>query len=520
MKLNDTAKRALDDLYFFCTEYWRLDLEEHPHRAMCDVIQKTEDDPSKPYAMLVVPRGTYKTSVGRAAVTWKQLRQIHLFDNLYHRIAISSAILAHGETSLRSIEGQLRTNRHLIEDFGELWLHDRNNNLSSRHPDGIVLAPRLRAGEIATVAEPNFWVGSILRVSTGFHADGALIDDLNNWDNVQTDDRREKIKDYWRLFFPILGRSDRGGRPSTIIMNATPWHDDDVRGMVLRRERERAEQDEAYESPYGVLQHSAYNDDGTAWWPTKLGLDVLEKLHEEMSERQFSANYRCDPVGVSGFVAEDQVVFKKRSEFPQNLRWFRATVDPNAHFSARNLGCYAAIMVSGYDQFANLYFYDARGSREWDTAALINELFELNATYPNIPILVEDVHMAHFDHAIRLEEANRGIHLRIDYVPTEGESKYQKWSRLQPRFRTNRVFFAEEIPIKLKIEIREELVRGQSSRFKDFLDAMAMSEIGIRPTVKAGTMQSKVQQLNAAIPNGAGNPTFANLIPDIGKFFQ
>ena len=78
----------------FCTLYVGLDLEEQPHRVMCEALQNAETDDARPYSMLVVPRGFYKTSIVRGMILWKFYRRIYLADNPYHRIMISSANLA------------------------------------------------------------------------------------------------------------------------------------------------------------------------------------------------------------------------------------------------------------------------------------------------------------------------------------------------------------------------------------------------------------------------------------------
>ena len=486
-------QRALEVFWYFATEVWGLDLEEPPHRLITDAIQLSEDEPEKRFVMLIVPRGWYKTSIARAAAVWKVLRQGILFNNWYYRVALCSATLNLGNQSLKAIKGQLKTNRRLIDMFGELFVVDHKNKLFSASENGVTIGPRIRIGEIASIAEPTFWVGSEGRISTGMHADLAYLDDLNNDDNVATDHKRSEVNSYYRLIHPIIGNRDRVGRPTQILMSATPWHDDDARGMILREERERAASNPEYKSPWVVIQHNAYNEDGTAWWESKYPIEELDKLKDTMTIQKFTANYLCDPVGQSGFVDEDQIQWKKRDEFPP-LKHLRATVDPNMHFAAKEIGCYAAIMVSGYDAYANLYFRDARGSREWDSKGLIDALFQLNDDYPDIPILIEDAHMAHFSHAIHLEEANRGKRLRIQWVPWQAEAKYKKWEKLQPRFRNKRVYFAEEIDRRLKAEIREELVRGTVARFNDFLDAMAMADLGIYPKVnKDGTQANVIQ---------------------------
>ena len=143
--------------------------------------------------------------------------------------------------------------------------------------------------------------------------------------------------------------------------------------------------------------------------------------------------------------------------------------------------------------------------------------FQLNEDYQDIPILVEDSHMTHFRHALQLEEENRSRggerkHLRVQWIPVGSESKYQKWEKLQPRFRSRRIFFADEIDSKIKTEIKEELVRGQAARFKDFLDALAMMENGISPRMaKDGSMIDRSKQLGKS--DNPQERTWANLVP-------
>ena len=55
-KLSPEADAALHDLYGFLVNYWGLQLHELPHREMCAVIQKAEEEDAKPYTMLVVPK--------------------------------------------------------------------------------------------------------------------------------------------------------------------------------------------------------------------------------------------------------------------------------------------------------------------------------------------------------------------------------------------------------------------------------------------------------------------------------
>ncbi len=507
MNLCTDARLALDDLFHFGRFYWGLQLEEKPHRWMCDELMSTLTNEETPNLLLDVPRGCYKTSIVTAGGVLQYLRQTFLSDNPYHRIVYASATLALGEAFLLLIENVLRSGGaegRMDRDFGKLWKDaDQKNRKTSRGKDGITLAPRMKRGEIASVRDPNFFISSIRKPRVGFHADGAILDDLNDKENVRTPEQLRKTQEFYRQVYPLIATHDRVGNPSHVWMTCTPWKDDDVRGTIIREEEEKAVETPGYVSPWRVVKATAHMPDGSLFFPTKLTEGRLELLKDKMRSEYWAA-YEGQPVTKSDQLADDeQIRFKPRDEFPP-LRWHRVTVDPNQHNEARALGCYAAIFLGGYDKYSKLFIYDIRASREWDTAAFIDQLYNVQTEFTRWPIFIEDSHMTHFDHAVNLEYVRRMDdeakktkadpmyvpkaipRLNINWVsPHKGMSKYEKWEGLKPRFQAGSIVFAEEIAPSIKSELRNELTRGRAARFKDFLDALAMMENGITPRYKA-----------------------------------
>jgi hypothetical protein len=505
------AEQGLEDLYFFGVNYWGLDLEEQPHRWMCGEMQRTIEDKETPFLLLDVPRGCYKTSIVTAGAVWQYLRQLYLHDNPYHRIIYCSNTLALGEGFLTLIENILRVGgkeQRIDRDYGPLWKSaDRGNRKTSRQNDGLFMAPRMERGEIAAVREPNFFIGSIGRLPIGFHADGAILDDLNNKKNVSTPEQLKKTHEFYRQVYPIINTTDRVGEPAHVWMNCTPWHDNDVRGMIMREEEEKKLEDDTYTSPWRIVKATAHMEDGSLFFPTKLSEKELARLKDHMQDEYWAA-YEGSPVGKQDMLAErEQIRYKPRDEFPA-LRWCRITVDPNQHNEARVLGCYAAVILGGYDQYAKLWIWDIRASREWDTGHLIDVLYEVQEQHPSWPIFIEDAHMTHFDHAVNLEYVRRmqdakngdgkpATRLRINWVPApRNMSKYERWQNsLRPRFRSGSIFFAQEIAHSIKAEMENEVTRGMASRFKDILDALALMENGVTPRYKADGKGEVVQQV-------------------------
>lgn len=529
ISLPRNAEKGLEDLMFFGLHYWGLQLEEQPHRWMCEEMQKTVTNNETPYLLLDVPRGCYKTSIVTAGAVWQYLRQVFYFDNPYHRIVYASNTLGLGESFLTLIENILRTGGvegRITADYGEMWKNpDRKNRKSSRTDKGLILKPRMDRGEIASVREPNFFIASIGALPIGFHADGAILDDLNNKKNVSTPEQLKKTHEFYRQVYPIINTTDRIGNPAHVWMNCTPWHDNDVRGMIVREEESLRLENPAYVSPWRVVKATAHMEDGSLFFPTKLSESELAKLKANMGSEYWAA-YEGSPVTKdTQIAAEEQIRFKPREEFP-SLRFCRITLDPNQHSEAKVLGCYAAMAMGGYDQFGKLYIWDIRASREWDAGGMISELYKAQEEHPTWQIFVEDEHMRHFDHAVNLEYVNRMqraeleggppvVRLRLNYVPAPRNlSKYERWQgALKPRFQSASITFAEEIAPSIKAELINELTRGTAARFKDILDALSMMENGVVPRYKA---DGKGEVLPMKSDDGATHrkPTFSDAFGD------
>lgn len=509
--LSDRAKRGLDDLYFFLSKdgYWGLDLEEQPHREMISVAQACEMDDAVPYCMWIVERGCYKSSIEVGMMAWKQLRQIFLFDNPYHSIMFASETLSLGRRALGILESQFVNGGYkgrMDEDFGNLWVKGNRNQRGSRlsfvrdGADGINLRPRLEAEPRVEIPQSSFWITSEKRPNTGWHCHEGFFDDLLGEQSVKTHEQREKKITFFRLMWPLLDPKDLTGRPARATLSGTRWHDEDVPGFVLQMIEDKTKEDPKYRSQWSILSRGCHTEpgatEGPLYFPSKHDEAYLRQQEDFLGPYLFACNYLNDPVGIRGMITdEEQIRFVPRASFPPNLRDLRCTVDPNQHRKGMEAGCWAAGMVVGFDRFANLYVLDAFGSREWGPVEFIDELFDFDTRYPQIPFMIEDEHMSYLDHSLKLEQGTRGRRLHIRWIPTtRNEAKQDRWKSLIPRFKHGQIFFAEEIEPALKREIRSELVRGVASRYTDFLDALAIAQNTSRPRVSQPGMQEGQEQ--------------------------
>lgn len=507
--MNDRAKRALNDLYFFLSKdgYWGLDLEEQPHREMVNIIQTAELDDSTPYSMSIVPRATFKSSISVGAMGWKQLRHIYLFHNPYHRIMFASETLSLCLRALGVLEGQFKMGGYdgrITRDFGPQWVNATRTQRGSRMTmnrdggDGIRLRARVEAGDKPSIPEPNFWISSEKRPNTGWHCDEHSFDDLMGEKSCKTPTQREKMKDFFKLMFPIINPKDLTGRPSRISLNATRWHDDDVPGYVLQMIEDKTKEDPSYKSKWLILSRGCHTDvgaeEGPLYFPTRLTEKYLQDQRDIMGEYLFSCNYLNDPVGKKGLIHEELIKFVPRGGFPLQFRDLRCAVDPNQHKKSMSLGCWNAGCVGFFDKYANMYIPHAFGGRDWGPVQLIDSLFVVDDLYPGILFLIEDEHATYLEHAIRLTEANKNHRLNVRWISVpRSQSKEDRWQSLIPRFQHGQIFFAEEIDPRIKREIKSELVRGIASRYTDFLDALAMVQNSVRPRVDREPVQQQTQ---------------------------
>ena len=292
----------LSNLYAFLDRkerggIWGLDLCEQPHREIIEAIQEAELNDANPSVMVIVPRGTYKTSIARGAIVWKLLRQVFLFDNPYHRIAMGSATLRLGRETLAVIKNQLRYNKELIAAYGPMWQERSRQSDGSKVEDGIVLKPRLDRGEIASCPEPNLWIASERKVSTGAHCDELYVDDLHDEKSVKTQERIEKVHDVWRLLQPLLNPTDRVGRPARRTVTATRWHDNDVPGLIKRTMEENRKSD------WVIIQRGAFTEvgaeEGPLYFPSVLSEAILDDRKRDLGPGLF-----CTP-GDAGIMMAD-----------------------------------------------------------------------------------------------------------------------------------------------------------------------------------------------------------------------
>ncbi len=205
------TERALYLKSLFLTAKYLLNYSEINWYTHGDMISVLESE--RPNRLIVMPRGTFKTSVGVVAyIVWR------ILNNFNTRILLDSELYTNSKKTLREVSQHL-TSPEITRLFGSF----RGQGVWNESE--IFISQRSIIRKEATVT-----VSGIGAQKTSQHYDEIIADDLNSPKNSNTQEGRQKVIDHYRMYTSLL---DPGGRKTLI---GTRYHDLDCIGYVLRNE--------------------------------------------------------------------------------------------------------------------------------------------------------------------------------------------------------------------------------------------------------------------------------------------
>lgn len=178
-----------------------------------DMIRALEA-PSK-RKLIVMPRGTFKSSVGSVAYAiWSLNRDPDI------RIMLDSELYSNSKNLLREIKIHLE-NPKLTSIFGEY----KNKNIWNESE--ILINQRRK-----TYKEASITASGIGAEKTGQHYQLIILDDANSPNNSGTTEGREKVLNHYRYLTSILEPE------GTLVVIGTRYCSLDVPGSILKNELE------------------------------------------------------------------------------------------------------------------------------------------------------------------------------------------------------------------------------------------------------------------------------------------
>lgn len=408
--------------------------------------------------LILMPRGTFKSSV----VTIGYSLQAILHDpNI--RILIDSETFSKSKAFLAEIKGHLETNeeyREIFKTVHGMYPNEGRKKDLLWSDSQVNLACRNRPRK-----EPTFSCAGIDVTKNGMHYDLIIFDDLHSENNVTNKEQLDKVKDHWRLSYSLLDP----GKPMIVI--GTRWHFDDLYQLILDEHRDE----------FNILIRRAILEDGTAFFPQRLPLPVLQKIKQKQGSAHFSKQYQNEPIDDETATFKHKDMHKKEWDLVKDrpINWYLA-IDPSYEGDYSD---YAAFVVAGMDFQRELYVRHVT-RKKMTYKDIIDEIFRLNNLYTPKQIILETIGA---QKSIMFELNNqqklRGAWLPMQEVKSRTISKEERIRALAPFYEYQRIFHVKECPQLDELEY--ELLKFPSGKHDDVIDALAtVLEFAAPPSAK------------------------------------
>lgn len=488
--LERIAERCKRDLFFLNKYILAVNpdlITEHTHRDLCEItrpllpnfdpekekcevrlierlvngkpdkVMSDQFDPNRNKLLILMPRGTFKSSLVTIGFTLQ-----YILNNPDARILIDSETYSKSKNFLAEIKGHLEGNKKFREVFKRVhgcYPDDTKKNSSVRWTDAAVdLACRTRP-----MKEPSISCSGIDRSINGMHFDLIIEDDLHSEKNVTNAEQIQQVIDHRKLAQSLLDP----GMPRITI--GTRWDYKDAYQHVLTEQRES----------YNILIRKAIEDDGTYLFPERLTDKFLDEQKRDQGNYIFSCQYFNNPVD------DDTATFKqsyiKRVEWDlvkdKPINWFMA-VDPSFEGQYSD---YAAFVLVGMDFQQELFVRQVHRAK-MNYMGIINLMFDWYIKYKPRRIALETIAaQKNIQYMLNDEQKRRGVWLPIQEIKTRSATKEERIRALAPYYEFGRVHHVKEC--NQIDDLEHELLHFPKSDHDDMIDALAtVLEIAQPPT--------------------------------------
>ena len=270
-----------EEFFDFCNDDLGMTLEVDPHMEICREIAKVFPDlrfpvdQPKVFQLILLPRGTYKTTICGIA-----LPLFIMTKNPNARGLISAHRHDVSKDRLKSIKRYLERDAVFREKYGN-WVPEFREEKWSE--DSIVITARTQ-----NLNDPSVDTCAVDRNKDGSHPDYIIGDDIQSKPNAQTPGMRAKVWDHVRSMSPMLVP---GG---TMLLIGTRKHNQDLYGKIYKVNDEL----QAKKKPpmFAILKHGAVKPDGSLYFPGRLTREYLAQELALMGPRDYANEYLNEPI--------------------------------------------------------------------------------------------------------------------------------------------------------------------------------------------------------------------------------
>jgi predicted phage terminase large subunit-like protein len=404
-------------------------------------------DPNRNKLLILLPRGTFKSSIVTVGFTLQ-----YILNDGNARILIDSETYGKAKNFLAEIKGHLEGNKKYREIFKTIhncYPDDTRKDSSVRWTDAAVdLASRTIKKK-----EPSISCSGVDRSINGMHFDLIIEDDLHSEKNVTNKEQIKQVIDHRKLANSLLDP----GMPKITI--GTRWDFQDAYNDVLTTQRDS----------YNIIIRKAIEDDGSLFFPERLTKQFLDEQRRDQGSYIYSCQYMNNPV-------DDETATFKHSYF-QKIEWelvkdkpinWCIAVDPSMEGPYSD---YAAFVIAGLDAENNLYVRNIYRAK-MNYAGIITLMFDWNQRYKPRRMALETIAtQSNIMYMLNTEQKNRGIWLPLKEIKSRSNTKEDRIRALAPYYEFRRVYHVTEC--NQLDDLEYELTHFPKGENDDIIDALA-----------------------------------------------
>lgn len=437
-----------------------------------DEVMSDQFDPNRNKLLILMPRGTFKSSLVTIGFTLQ-----YILNNPNARILIDSETYSKAKNFLAEIKGHLEGNekyRAIFKHVYGKYPDATKKNSSVRWTDAAIdLACRTR-----TTKEPSISCSGIDRSINGMHFDLIIEDDLHSEKNVTNKEQIQQVIDHRKLAQSLLDP----GMPRITI--GTRWDYQDAYQYVLTQQR----------TSYNILIRKAIEDNGELLFPERLTKEFLDEQRRDQGNFIFQCQYFNTPVD------DDTATFKqsyiKRIDLDlvkdRPMNWFMA-IDPSY---GGEYSDYAAFILAGMDHQQEVYVRQVHRAK-MNYMDIINLMFDWYVKYKPKRIALETIAaQKNIQYMLNNEQKRRGMWLPVQEIKTRQNTKEERIRSLAPYYEFGRLHHIREA--NQLDDLEYELLHFPKGTHDDMIDALAtILEIATPPTGKRVDREAHEKRQNS-----------------------
>ena len=476
--------------------------------------------------IILIPRGHLKSTlltVGQ--VLWRiyQIPDIRIFVGTATR-ALATAFVREIRTYLENpvlMEYVWNARPHI---YGRLIpemerTKYRRDETDSRDKKIIWSSTAIQVVRPTILKEPTVAVGSVGTIPTGFHFDEMYLDDVVNYDNINTPDKRSRLIGWiddlrcvldpvyfdegWRTVLPEQAtRYCHIGGKFTVV--GTRYDREDWYGDLIEN---------AEETGWKVYQRNIYrnghnNSDGYLWW--ELWDEKVERSkRQSMSTSRFASQYLNMIIAPGSSILDvERILWIPHNQVSRDgdfVEIQHSTIEPEGKTRIRPIlvvdpaatigedSDYTAMVVGGKDVQGRLFVLDARMGK-WTSEQILKNLYELANKWTLRAVHIESVGgFAHFVEYVRAAFSRYRPIVLNEYKPTwtQGKKEVRIANALEPLIANNLLYLPGYI--KNNTEMLDQLTFfPRKTIHDDFPDVLAaLFELSKSPQPRAANRLKK-----------------------------